>query len=159
MQQQRLRASNMKVRVISMTGSVERRRLVKETLSDMPLPWAFFDGLTASDPCGIEADPKRQIIRSGRTLRPGEIGTMKSHYGVLAEFDRDPDLRWLLVLEDDVLVDPNFDFLGAAMLAEQYGIHRLSLYAMHWKPADAIACWADRQLLRFRSMPYGGQCR
>lgn len=149
--------NSLQARVISLETSQDRRRLVTENLRDLKLPWKFFKALRGDDPCAYSADEKNQIVRFGRNLTKSEIGCFKSHVSVLSEFETYPDLKWLLVIEDDVWVDTLFDFSATVEWLESQGINYLRLYARRWKSADVIAHWNERQFIRFKTDPYGAQ--
>lgn len=147
----------LQARVISLETSVDRRRLVAENLKDFQIPWRFFDALRGDDHCVYLPDEKNQIVRFGRNLTNSEIGCFKSHVTAMSEFETCPDLKWLLVIEDDVWVDTLFDFKALAEWLESQGINYLRLYARRWKSADVVAYWNDRQFIRFKTDPYGAQ--
>src|SRR5215469_15954516 len=99
-------------KVISLPSSIERRAAIARSLASFPLAWSFFDGLSGDAPFALAY---REYLASkyfGRPLSFNEIGCFKSHYTVMRDFAHDRSADWLLVFEDDLLVDPNFDFVG-----------------------------------------------
>lgn len=145
------------IRVVSLRESRERRARMAETLAAQPLPWAFHDGCRATTPCGLTSDPAAQAEAFGRPLTAAEVGCFKSHHTALAAFDEAPELRWLLVLEDDVWLDPAFDVAALVAVLEREGIGYLRLYARSWQRATARASFGERQILFVHSDPYGTQ--
>ena len=129
-----------------------------ETLqSRTDLDWRFFDALGGhSDAVNLPSDPGDQIKRFGRPLAAGELGCFKSHYYILrahAEAN-----GWLLVLEDDVWLDPDFSLEETVALLERRGLQYCRLYAKCYRPANVIGEMSGfRQLVRFRTDPYGTQ--
>ncbi len=75
----------------------------------------------------------------------------------ISEFDSNPELEWLLVLEDDVWVDTNFDFHGLIDFLSPRRIDYLRLYCRQWKRSDVVADFGERQIIRFSTDPYGTQ--
>ena len=97
-------------RVISLTTASQRRAMVKLRMGRLGLPWRFFDAHTAADNT-LPYDAERALTRRGYRLKPAEIGCFSSHVGCLRAYLEDADgSEFLLVLEDDVLLDEHFDF-------------------------------------------------
>jgi len=146
------------LKVISLKTSVERRRSVSENLSSLNgILWSFFDGFRSDTPSTFEyrADKARKHL--GREMSPSEIGCAKSHLAVIERFLLDDVSDWLLVIEDDVWVDVAFDFLALVHFLEARAINYMRLYARWMKPFDLIEFWGERQLIRYRTEPYGSQ--
>lgn len=149
--------NGFEARVISLRSSADRRAAVIANLMDLACAWRFFDALTAEAGARVDPSAARQIARFGRLLAPGEIGVFKSHLGVLDAFDADPGLAWLLVIEDDVWIDTAFPFDETIALLAARDIHYLRLFARRYKKADVLLQIGTRQLIRFRTDPYGAQ--
>ncbi len=149
--------ANIAVRIISLAGSHERRRLIVDNFRDFPIPWEFFDACTYDSPTRLSLNPADQINQAGRVLTKTEIGCFKSHFEVLTLFDADPSLDWLLVFEDDVLVDPAFPFRALADLCAEKSLPFMKLFCREWKSATCIGRFQHFQILRFRTDPYGAQ--
>jgi len=146
------------LKAISLTTSVERRRLVSENLSGLSgFTWSFFDAYRGDTPSTFEYSAAEARRRLGRELGPSEIGCSKSHFGVIETFLREDNADWLFVIEDDVWVDVNFDFLGLVDFLESRKLDHIRLYARWMKPFDLLAFWGERQLIRYRTEPYGLQ--
>jgi glycosyl transferase family 25 len=151
------RAKTIEARIISLVRSSERRTLIEENLKDFPIRWRFFDALDSQGAYAYAANPANQIDRYGRRLTDGEIGCFKSHISVISEFDHNSDVDWLLVAEDDVWIDVQFDFELLTKFLEERGINYLRLYCRQWKAADVVDTFGERQILRFKTDPYGSQ--
>lgn len=147
----------LEARVISLAGSAARRAAVAANLSGFRYPWSFFDALSGTSPSPLQDGPEFQRSHFGRALGQGEIGCFKSHAALLADFVEHGAADWLLVLEDDVWIDTGFPFDGVLALAGAEAIHYLRLFARRFKPADVIRQLGGRQLIRFRTDPYGTQ--
>jgi len=144
-------------RVVSLPSSHARRAAVEDNFRSFNHPWSFFDAMTGDAPCALKESPERQMSRFGRRLSAGEVGVFKSHLGLLEAFESRPQLDWLLVLEDDVWIDTQFPFLKIIDLLDSRRIHYLRLFARRCKPADLVLNLGVRQLIRFRTDPYGAQ--
>jgi glycosyl transferase, family 25 len=147
---------DLQARIISLKSSA-RRALVQGNLRDFSIPWRFIDACDANGPCKYAPDPRAQLHRFGRSLTPSEVGCFKSHIAAISEFDSNPELEWLLILEDDVWVDTNFDFSGLIDFLAQRRIDYLRLYCRRWKQSDVVTYFGERQILRFSTDPYGAQ--
>lgn len=150
----------MEVKVISLENSVERREFIANNLKFIPMiSWSFFNANTGSDDDShLVSDQASQRRQFGRSLTIGEVGCFKSHYNVLSQFLSSGSANWLLVLEDDVWIDGGFDFQELIELLDRRSIDYIRLFAKMFKPADIVAELSGfRQILRFRTDPYGAQ--
>lgn len=150
----------IEVKVISLKSSSERRDFLSNNLRfPSSMPWSFFDANTGSDDNShLVSDHELQQKQFGRRLTMGEVGCFRSHYNVLSEFLSFGSADWLLVLEDDVWIDTNFDFHELTGLLDKRSIDYIRLFAKMFKPADVVAELSGfRQIIRFRTDPYGAQ--
>ena len=149
--------------VISLRSASSRRERVVANLntptSGEAKNWRFFDALHRdAEVFDLRANEDRQIARYGRKLGPSEIGCFKSHYMVLKSFLNDGLSPWLLVLEDDVWLDPHFDIMELLSYAEKRDIHYIRLFGKMYKPAKIVGMLSGfRQVIRFSTDPYGAQ--
>lgn len=94
------------IRVISLSGS-DRRKGMQEQLDRQPLPWQFFDAYTGlTEDIYYSDDLARR--RYGRPLARAELGCFASHRALWHVASRLDPGRMMLILEDDLLVDPVF---------------------------------------------------
>lgn len=144
------------IRVISLQQSNDRRSRMAAQLDPLGVDWAFFDARTQA-PQSLAYDPARARISRGRELTRGEIGCFASHWELwewLAACDTH-DL--LLVLEDDLLIDPVF-FGALNEAAEALGDYEyLRLYAKVPAQVHREAPFLNRHIARFRGKAYGTQ--
>lgn len=145
------------IRVISLDDSAARRALVRDNLASCPLPWAFLDGSRPGDASDLADDAAGQRARFGREMTPGEVGCFRSHMRALDAFDADPALDWLLVMEDDVWLDPAFPYAELAGWLETRGIGFLRLFAREWRRAWPRYRFGERQILYLATDPFGAQ--
>ncbi len=150
-------APALALRIVSLSDAAARRARIAADLAKFPLPWAFADACRADTPADAEPDAAAQMGRFGRRLSPGEVGCFKSHLTVLSAFDDDPSLDWLLVIEDDVWLDPDLDYPALAAEAEAAGIGLLRLFTRTWVPGCPVGRFGPRQLLYLSTEPYGTQ--
>jgi glycosyl transferase, family 25 len=150
-------SQRVEARIISLATSTDRRALVAENLKSFCMPWQFHEAVRGDGVCRFEPSVARQLRRFGRALTGSEIGCFKSHVLAMQEFERSEFLDWLLVIEDDVWVDPEFDFLALIEFLDRRKLNYLRLYARRWKPASLIAYFGERQFIRFKTDPYGAQ--
>ena len=102
----------MKIFIISLQKSQDRREHIKELLKPLNLDWQFFDAINGFDSNfpfkGMQADLYRTIFRS-RPLSAGEKGCYASHF-----------LLWkkcielnenIVILEDDIQLSAFFTYI------------------------------------------------
>jgi glycosyl transferase family 25 len=145
------------IRVISLTESTERRAAVSANLSGATFDWAFHDAHRPGDDSALIPDPEGQKRLFGRTLTPGETACYMSHVAAIETFEAMPDLDWLLVMEDDVWIDPEFPYAELAEALQARGIGYLRLFAREWKRSLPQFRFGERQILYVTSDPYGAQ--
>ena len=151
-------SNNLTVRVINLDTDIARRKAVEENLKDFNGGnWSFFKALRSDAPFKYISDTTKQLIHYGRELGSGEIGCFKSHVSVIEDFVSMQDTNWLLVLEDDVWVDVQFNFQDTIAIAEKADINYIRLYAKRLKPAELVYTWGERELIRYATDPYGTQ--
>jgi glycosyl transferase family 25 len=126
-------------------------------LERFSLPWRFFDAFSEEHNPALRYHETQAIAAFGRALSRNEIGCFHSHHQVLKEFIEDPDPTWLIVFEDDLMVDLGFDFEALVRYLEESAIDCLRLYCRRWKSAVLIDYFGYRQVLRFKTDPYGIQ--
>ena len=144
----------LQIVVISLANSSRRARLIP-ALEAVGLPWSFFDANTK--PTDRPYCPQRALEIWGRPLTAGEIGAAASHLEVIAACTKGPADSWTLVLEDDVFLDPLFDYRKVIAMCDDLGLDYLRLYARAIAPMRHIAWLDQRQLVRFRRSPMGSQ--
>lgn len=152
--------SRLEVVVISLSDQTDRRRRIAEVLGQRDVAqWRFFDALRAdSDAFGLKGDHDLQKLQYGRALGSSEIGCFKSHYSVLRDFVENGTTTWILVLEDDVWLDPHFDIDEVIAFAEARGLGFIRLFAKAYVSGKIIGRLSNfRQVVRFSSDPYGTQ--
>jgi glycosyl transferase family 25 len=114
----------IRTRVINMARSHDRREAIARRLAELEIPFEFFP---AADGSALTRE-QRELYSSraafaqiGREMHPNEIGCILSHIGIWRELV-DTDEDQVLVIEDDMRLDPDFPSL---------------VKSLAWVPADA----------------------
>lgn len=142
--------------VISMTNS-DRRVRQNAHLIDCRLNWAFFDALPSLEGSDCKYDEQGAFVHRGRKLTPGELGCFGSHVRLLRNFVRQNEYDWVLVIEDDVIIDKNYRYEHLIRLLERLDINYFRLFSRTIVPYKLLGWYNERQLLRFLVSPLGTQ--
>lgn len=150
---------SLKAKVISLASATDRRSAISDCLSQRSdLEWIFFDALGPHDGSLLESCERQQMSRFGRPLTATEIGCFKSHHKILLDHSLQDKNAWLLVLEDDVWIDPSFDIKEVLEYCEENRIDYCRLFAKSYQPAQIIGRISGfRHIIRFKTDPYGAQ--
>ncbi len=145
----------MELIVISLASARERRRRFEEQMRGFPLAWRFFDARTAP-PADLRYEERKARLARGRSLRPAELGCFASHYECLRDLAGASSPRYLMIVEDDVLLDPSFPFARLPALMSACGIEYIRLHATFARPSRVLGeLWRYRQLVRYLGATYG----
>lgn len=151
--------ATLAVRVLTLPGATERqnrmRALIGEASGLDGVPWQFHHAVPF-DACTLGYDD-RAAHAAGRTLSAAELSCFVSHLGIISSWLEEGASDVLLVLEDDIYLDPWFDFRAVAALASSAGLDYLRLYSRVWMPARQIVYRGRFQLVRFTWSPSGTQ--
>jgi glycosyl transferase family 25 len=140
-------AASFEVVVLSAPSATERRDRVRAMLAGMGIrDWRFFDVVPAS---GLEIAYSDEVSysTSGTVLSPAEVSCAASHLAIMEEFLRS-DATHVVVLEDDVFLDPNCRLESIVEFAAIAGIWYLKLYARFFVPAHHLMTLARFSLYR-----------
>ncbi|MBR0797155.1 glycosyltransferase family 25 protein [Bradyrhizobium jicamae] len=148
--------SDLNVTVISFTDSPRRER-VNANLSALGLPWRYFDAIRIPPAHLPQYDEAQSVRFWGRTLSRSEIGCAASHIAVLDKLAASHEETWTLVIEDDVALDPAFDYKALVALCRTAGLGFLRLYARHMPRLRNVTWLGQRELIRFKKAPMGTQ--
>ena len=119
------------------------------------LGWSFFDA-RRDLPAGLGYDAAAAGRAIRRPMTPGEIGCFASHAALWREL-ADGTAPAMLVLEDDLLIDPGF-FADLSAVVAALAVHPfVRLYAKAPTPARVIGRVAGRHLVRYRGIAFGTQ--
>jgi glycosyl transferase family 25 len=149
----------MKVLVISLPASTDRRRSATEQLAALGLPFEFIDGIdgrTSQDPLLQRYQEREFILNYGRPALPGELGCYASHY---LAWQRCIELgEPVLVLEDDF--KPLEGFLDALAVCDEHISRRgyIRLETTGNKPASKVLIQNGFTLVKYLKAPQGALC-
>jgi GR25 family glycosyltransferase involved in LPS biosynthesis len=148
--------SELSVVVISLPNSV-RREHVRTYLDPLSIPWTFFDARREPRNHLPPYSNTESVRFWGRSLSKSEIGCAASHIDILTELAQSQQEKWLLVIEDDVALDPGFNYRALVDLCKTSGIGYLRLYARHQARSRHVIWLGQRELVRFKKAPMGSQ--
>lgn len=144
------------VRVISLAGSPRRPGMAAQLDPIAGLDWQFFNACEAPLPDLVhDANVVRRTIR--RDLTAGELGCFASHVALWRWLAAQPPETALVVLEDDLLIDPVFFGSLDKIAASVPDIAYLRLHAKAPASASVIGRVAGRHLVRYRALAFGTQ--
>jgi glycosyl transferase family 25 len=145
------------VRVISLARSADRRASMARQLDAVgSLDWAFFDACE-SLPGWLHHDPAVVRRRLRRDMTGGELGCFASHAALWRWFIDDSTAQLLVVLEDDVVIDPGFFAQLPAFAAALPNTQFVRLYAKAPTLARPLAQVMGRHIVRYRGIAFGTQ--
>lgn len=98
----------MKIFVISLKNSVERRKNISEQLGKLGLDFSFFDAYLGKDFYNNPEyyDDKKAKKHIHRSLKAGEVGCALSHNAIYKTIVKE-HIPYALILEDDVVLEDN----------------------------------------------------
>lgn len=149
----------MKIVVISLVSSEQRRASAKKQLEELGLEFEFLDavdGRTSAHPLLSKYDEKKFLIHYGRPASRGELGCYASHY---LAWQHCCDLKEpLLILEDDFTLTDQFAAAleSCRQLIAEYGYIRLQ--QTRKSKATFENKVGDFTLVKYTKAPQGGLC-
>lgn len=149
--------AGLEIFVISMTSAVERRRATSSMLDGYGLNWSYFDAHTELHCDELWYDEPTARRHFGRVLAQQEIAVCSSHYAVWKTFLEKCEYEYLLVLEDDVIVDIDFPVEEFAKFCGSHGIDYIRLFGKHYAHAVRVGFFYDRSVVRYATTPAGAQ--
>jgi glycosyl transferase, family 25 len=100
----------MKVYVINLRSSVQRRKIMEKQLDKLDIPYKIFDAVKGADITGEEIERYYDMdyynARPGH-FTPGAIGCTLSHYFIYQEMLAD-NIDVAVILEDDMILHKDF---------------------------------------------------
>ena len=147
------------IQCISLASKPERRAFMAEQFAQLALPHRFFDAIQIDLSAGwpTSYDRQRRLAYTGVDLRAGEMGCFLSHRQVWLEFLQ-TDAPYCLVLEDDVLISPDFPAVVEALCQMPQHWNFVRFFEMFPKrsvPAQAIT--GKYHLIDYLQQPNGTQ--
>lgn len=148
----------MKIFIINLPNSKERRTRISQQLSRFNIDYSFFkaiDGRKIQHPLFSLHQPKKFIFKSSSSLSKGELGCWASHYLLWKYCVQAKET--IVVLEDDIMIDDNFPqaLAAAEKLIDTYKYIRLS--AIWNNKNQKIDNYENYNLIRYLKPPSGTQ--
>ena len=129
---------SIKIFVISLQRSLDRRKQVEKEMQKISLPWSFLDAIDGSALTSgpIEYKPAKVKRLQGYALTPNEIGCYLSHKEAWKRCvsENAPTL----VLEDDFVLAPNFEGLLGTILEADDCWNFLRLQGLYEVPCKIL---------------------
>ena len=147
----------LEIKVINLARATQRRAWMEQQMAGLDRPWSFFQAHTSLMNPRLRFDPDSVRQTYGRDLTNGQVALWSSHYTVIADFAETSPCDYLMVMEDDIMLDAAFplDELIAHCKAEE--IHYMRLYGMYHAKAEQLSYFYDRAILRYHTSPCGTQ--
>jgi glycosyl transferase family 25 len=145
--------------IISLPQSVDRRKLIAESMTGLAWSWRFFDAPTDGQ-FELAHDVQRALDRRGYKLLHAERACFESHFQCIRDHAKAASTapEHMIVLEDDVLVDRYFDFAAVSKMMSELNIDYLKLFSRSLKRSKVLGrAIGHRSLYRFIVPPYGSQ--
>ncbi|MBU3538169.1 glycosyltransferase family 25 protein [Polynucleobacter sp. UK-Gri1-W3] len=129
---------NIKIFVISLQRSLDRRKQVEKEMQKISLPWEFLDAIDGSALTSnpVEYKPTKVKRLQGYELTPNEIGCYLSHKEAWKRCvsENAPTL----VLEDDFALAPNFENVLSTILEADDSWNFLRLQGLYEVPYKTL---------------------
>ena len=143
--------------VISLPGASDRRANMTAMLKDSKLDWTFFDAHASLLHKGLIYDPRDVKRAFGRSLSSAQIAVGSSHVAVLSAFLERNAADYVLVLEDDIILDGAFPVDAFTTFCKEKEIDYIRLFGKHYARAVQLGFFFDRSIVRFKTTPTGMQ--
>lgn len=95
------------VYVVSLARDTERRKIIKEKLDSLQIPFEFIDAIYGKDLSNdifLKLNPKGKSLDTGDLPTPNEVGCTLSHLKIY-ELVQQRKQQWACVFEDDAILD------------------------------------------------------
>jgi glycosyl transferase family 25 len=150
----------LEIRILTMRNAADRQSTVQRTIASSHSlsgrKHAFFFAASPED-VELEYDDYKAYINSRRTLSPAERSCYSSHYAICLDFLNNTDADFLFVIEDDVYIDPYFNFEYAIEMMSDADMDYLRLFCRAHAPAQTVIYKGKYQIVRYNWSPGGTQ--
>jgi GR25 family glycosyltransferase involved in LPS biosynthesis len=147
----------VEVVIISLVNAAARRRAMTAMLEGIGFDWSFFDAHTGLMCPELRYDLGETKSRFGRAMTRQEIAVYSSHYAVLREFLERGRAEYVLVLEDDLVLDVDFPVEAFGAFCAERKLDYVRLFGKHYANAVRLGFFYDRSILRYTTSPAGAQ--
>jgi glycosyl transferase family 25 len=149
--------STWEILVVSLPKDTDRRARVTEMFNGTDFKWQFIYA-DEQERQQLDYQEKMAINHRGRALLTGELGCYASHLKCWNYLSNQKDLDYVLVMEDDVLLDKDFDFERMVKFMQYSEITYLRLYSRSMTSVVLLGNIDHRRVYRFRHNAFGTQC-
>lgn len=106
----------MRIFVVNLKRSSERREYMQKLLKDFPYPWEFFEAVDGKEIKNLSKvySEKKAMHFYGKGLTQGEVGCALSHLAIYKKMV-DENIDAALILEDDIIIEKDFLEVVAAL--------------------------------------------
>jgi GR25 family glycosyltransferase involved in LPS biosynthesis len=143
--------------VINLRRAADRRRQMTPMLQKLNFKWSFFEAHTGLQNPDLRHDPVETKRHYGRELTIPQIAVYSSHYTIWKEYLETGSSDYLLVMEDDIILDTDFPFETFAGFCAERGIDYVRLFGKHFAKAEWLGYFYDRNIIRHKTTPTGMQ--
>jgi glycosyl transferase, family 25 len=145
------------VRIISLEDSQDRRAAMCAQMEKLTgLEWSFFDACTTlPDFLSHDSTQARKLLR--RDMSKGELGCFASHATLWHWFASSCTHDFMIVLEDDVILDPVFFQNIEQLMSALPDVDYLRFYAKAPVPATPLKFLMGRHIIRYTGVAFGTQ--
>lgn len=145
------------VRIISLKDSQDRRKAMCAQMQKLTgVEWSFFDACTTlPEFLSHDSVQTRKLLR--RDMSKGELGCFGSHATLWQWFTSSCAHDFMIVLEDDVILDPVFFQSIEQLMSALPDINYLRLYAKAPAPATPLKFLMGRHIIRYTGGAFGTQ--
>jgi glycosyl transferase, family 25 len=149
--------SELDVVVISLRNATARREYMAAMLERTGFVWSFFDAHTGLHSPELRHDEATTRSHYGRALSMPQIAVYSSHFAVIKRFLDQSSADYVLVLEDDIILDTDFPLREFCSYCATYGLHYVRLFGKHFAKSAHLGFFYDRSLIRHMTTPTGMQ--
>lgn len=143
--------------VISLRNATARREFMAPMLERTGLLWSFFDAHTGLHSPELRHDEATTRLHYGRALSMAQIAVYSSHFAVIKRFLDESSADYVLILEDDIILDTEFPLREFCSYCATYGLHYVRLFGKHFAKSAHLGFFYDRSLIRHMTTPTGMQ--
>lgn len=154
--QKAMPSSFLDVVVISLQSAHKRRQFITSMMENTSLSWRFLDAHRSLENTALQYDAASAVRTSGAVFSQTHLGNYSSHFTAIQSF-LEGTAEYLLVLEDDVLLDVSFPFEDFAAHCGKLGMDYVRLFGRYAAPARKIGFYKDRNMVRYQTSPLGCQ--
>ncbi|SRR6266566_1503386 len=149
--------TTVEIVVISLLNATDRRRRIEAMFEGSGLNWTYFNAHASLRHAELQYDPEHAKKRFGRALSVPEVAICSSHVAALDEFVKRDSSKYVLIFEDDVILDVDFPIGKFTTFCAEKGFDYVRLFGKQYAEAVQLGYFFDRHIVRFKTSPTGAQ--